>query len=272
MLKKVKIKLKDQGKLITYNANNLVLKPHDMVIVESERGHDSGEVISLVEKSSQDAPKAMKKIIRIMTVKDKEQIDKNKKDVKDIFKTAQKKISERNLDMKLVEAEYSFDRSKIIFYFTAEGRVDFRELVRDLAHMFKARIELKQIGVRDEVKMFGGYGCCGRNLCCAAFLKDFEPVTIRMAKQQNMPLNPEKISGLCGRLMCCLGYEYQTYKEFCKKLPKEGQYIDTPEGKGRVISVHTLKQTVEVELEDERKIEVLLSGEQKSKKDKGKNK
>ncbi len=259
MVKIVKVKLRDQAKPLTYNANNLNLKPHDMVIVETERGQDCAEVVSVVEKNTQDNVKgSVKKILRLMTPQDHEQMANNKKEVKNIYKTTQKKIVERKLDMKLVEAEYSFDRSKIIFYFTAEGRVDFRELVRDLAHLFKARIELKQIGVRDEVKMFGGYGCCGRELCCAAFLKDFEPVTIRMAKQQNMPLNPEKISGLCGRLMCCLGYEYQTYKEFCKKLPKVGQYIETPEGKGRVLSVHTLKQTVLVELEDERKIEVSL--------------
>jgi cell fate regulator YaaT (PSP1 superfamily) len=273
MIKKVKIKFKDQVKLLTYNANNLNLKQHDLVIVEAERGQDCAEVVSVIDKTSQDQTNnKLKKVLRVMTPEDKQQIEKNKKDVKDAFKTAQKKIVERKLEMKLVEAEYSFDRSKIIFYFTAEGRVDFRELVRDLAHLFKARIELKQIGVRDEVKMFGGYGCCGRQLCCAAFLKDFEPVTIRMAKQQNMPLNPEKISGLCGRLMCCLGYEYQTYKEYCKKLPKEGQYIDTPEGKGRVIAVHTLKQTVEIELEDERKIEVSLKHDCERKKEKGKTK
>ncbi|MBU1044648.1 MAG: stage 0 sporulation family protein [Candidatus Omnitrophica bacterium] len=270
MVKIVKVKLKDQVKPVPYNANNLNLNPNDMVIVESERGQDCAEVISVGEKNAQDIKGAVKKVIRLMTPQDHEQMLTNKKEIKAIFKTTQKKIVERKLEMKLVEAEYSFDRSKIIFYFTAEGRVDFRELVRDLAHLFKARIELKQIGVRDEVKMFGGYGCCGRELCCAAFLKDFEPVTIRMAKQQNMPLNPEKISGLCGRLMCCLGYEYQTYKEFCKKLPKEGQYIETPEGKGRVLSVHTLKQTVLVELEDERKIEVSLKSKCAQNQDKGK--
>ncbi|MFH1063012.1 MAG: stage 0 sporulation family protein [Candidatus Omnitrophota bacterium] len=271
MVKTVKVKLKDQVKPLTYNANNLNLNPHDMVIVESERGQDCAEVVSVVEKSSPENMKGLvKKVLRVMTPQDEEQMVNNKKEVKNIFKTTQKKIIERKLEMKLVEAEYSFDRSKIIFYFTAEGRVDFRELVRDLAHLFKARIELKQIGVRDEVKMFGGYGCCGRELCCAAFLKDFEPVTIRMAKQQNMPLNPEKISGLCGRLMCCLGYEYQTYKEFCKKLPKEGQFIETPEGKGRVLSVHTLKQMVLVELEDERKIEVFLENKCPHNQDKGK--
>ena len=222
-----------------------------------ERGIDYGHVISDVERTTAEKIKGViKPVIRVATAQDLEQVVKNAKEIKSVFDSAQKKIQERKLLMKLVKAEYSFDRSKVIFYFTAEGRIDFRELVRDLAHLFKARIELKQIGVRDEVKMFGGYGACGRKLCCAAFLKDFEPVTIRMAKQQNMPLNPEKISGVCGRLMCCLGYEYQTYKEFSKCLPKEGQYIETAEGRGRVISVHTLRQVVDVELEDEHKIEV----------------
>ncbi len=256
-MKIVKVKLRDQGKPVIFNVNNVACKLLDIVIVESERGVNFGQVVSDIEHAAPDTPHAgLKKVVRAATSLDMEQIGKNKQDLKAVFDTAEKKIEERKLNMKLVEADYSFDRSKIVFYFTAEGRVDFRELVRDLAHLFKARIELKQIGVRDEVKMFGGFGCCGRKLCCSAFLKDFEPVTIRMAKQQNMPLNPEKISGLCGRLMCCLGYEYQTYKDFSKKMPKEGQYIETNEGKGKVVSVHTLRQMVLVELEDERKIEV----------------
>ena len=150
--------------------------------------------------------------------------------------------------MKIVDAEYSFDRSKIIFYFTAQGRIDFRDLVKDLAKIFKARIELRQIGVRDEAKLFGGYGCCGRPLCCAKFLKDFEPVTIRMAKDQGLPLNPPKISGVCGRLMCCLSYEYKTYKVLAKDLPREGEKVTTPEGKGKVISVNILKRSVVAEV------------------------
>ena len=159
--------------------------------------------------------------------------------------------------MKLVDVEYSFDRSKFIFYFTAEDRVDFRELVKDLAREFRARIELRQIGVRDEAKIFGGYGPCGRVLCCKSFLKDFEPVTVRMAKDQNLPLNPSKISGVCGRLMCCLGYEYQVYKQFLQGLPKQGETINTKEGKGRVIGVNPLKRTVVVEVGEEgRQIEV----------------
>ncbi|MCG2711900.1 MAG: stage 0 sporulation family protein [Candidatus Omnitrophica bacterium] len=258
-MKIIEVRLRKQGKVINFNTNNIEVKPLDIVIVESERGIDYGFVISEAEHATAEKIKgAIKPIIRVATAHDLEQIAKNRQEIKSVFDTAQKKMHERKLSMKLVEAEYSFDRSKVTFYFTAEGRIDFRELVRDLAHLFKARIELKQIGVRDEVKMFGGYGSCGRNLCCASFLKDFEPVTIRMAKQQNMPLNPEKISGLCGRLMCCLGYEYHTYKEFSKCLPKEGQYIETPEGRGRVIAVHTLKQTVEVELDDERKMEISL--------------
>ncbi|MBU4304129.1 MAG: stage 0 sporulation family protein [Candidatus Omnitrophica bacterium] len=271
-MKIVDVKLRDQGKPVIYNVNNVEVKPPDMVILESERGIDFGQIVSESEHATADASLGgLKRILRVATAQDIEQIARNKREIKDVFDTAQKKIEERALSMKLVEAEYSFDRSKIIFYFTAEGRIDFRELVRDLAHLFKARIELKQIGVRDEVKMFGGYGCCGRQLCCSAFLKDFEPVTIRMAKRQNMPLNPEKISGLCGRLMCCLGYEYQTYKDFSKNLPKEGQYIETKEGKGRVISVHTLKQTVVIEMEDERVVEISFK-DRPLEKEKGENK
>ncbi|MCP4648979.1 MAG: stage 0 sporulation family protein [PVC group bacterium] len=260
-MKIVEVRLREQGKVMFFNRSNIEIKAQDIVIVESERGNDYGHILSDPNQAPERKPEgSVKRIVRVATKEDLEQIEKNRQDVKNVFRTAAKKIEERKLEMKLVEAEYSFDRSKITFYFTAEGRIDFRELVRDLAHMFKARIELKQIGVRDEVKMFGGFGCCGRNLCCAAYLKDFEPVTIRMAKQQNMPLNPEKISGLCGRLMCCLAYEYETYKEFSKCLPREGEYIQTKEGKGRVISVNTIKQEVLVELEDERKVEISFKG------------
>ena len=170
--------------------------------------------------------------------------------------TCQEKIQQHKLEMKLISAEYSFDRSKITFYFTSDGRVDFRELVKDLAKQFKARIELKQIGVRDEAKLLGGFGPCGMKLCCAKFLKSFEPVTIKMAKEQNLPLNPTKISGCCGRLMCCLGYEYQTYKKLMKGMPREGEIIKTKQGKGRVISVNALKRCVTVELEDGRHADI----------------
>jgi len=271
MSKLIEVRLRQQGKIMVFHANNVDFKLQDTVIVESERGLDYGQVVSdTVQLRKKKVEGAIKNILRVVTVVDIEQIKRNKRDTKNVFQTAEKKIAERKLSMKLVEAEYSFDRSKIIFYFTAEGRIDFRELVRDLAYLFKARIELKQIGVRDEVKMFDGYGCCGRRLCCSSFLKDFEPVTIRMAKQQNMPLNPEKISGCCGRLMCCLSYEFQTYKEYSKGMPKEGQYVDTPEGKGRVINVQTLKQKYMVELEDERKIEICLKDKSNKVHEKGK--
>ncbi len=272
MLRVVEVRLREQGKNMMFNAAEVQCKLQDMVIVESERGLDYGLVVSEAESSAGEKPEdPMKKVVRIVTQADLEQIKKNKVEVRNIIDTADKKIVEAKLQMKVVEAEYSFDKTKIVFYFTAEGRIDFRDLVRDLAHIFKARIELKQIGVRDEVKMFGGFGCCGRNLCCVSFLKDFEPVTIRMAKQQNMPLNPEKISGLCGRLMCCLSYEYETYQEFSKTLPKEGEHINTPEGKGRVISVNTLQQRVVVEMEDERKVEICFRNMPKREKDKEKD-
>jgi len=235
------------------------VKVGDYVIVEAERGKEYGQVISEPESVSEaeiEAP--LRKLIRIATRDDLRQIQDNRKKTKEAIDICAKKIAEHNLDMKLVEAEYSFDRTKFIFYFTAGGRVDFRELVKDLARIFKARIELRQIGVRDEAKMFGGYGPCGRVLCCKSFLKDFEPVTVRMAKDQSLPLNPTKISGVCGRLMCCLGYEYKVYKEFLKNLPKQGETINTKEGKGRVINVNPLKRSVVVEVGEEgRQIELV---------------
>jgi len=199
---------------------------------------------------------SVKKVLRIVTDADLKQIQDNRKKAQDASVTCSKKIEEHKLDMKLVGAEYAFDRSKILFYFTAEGRVDFRELVKELAKIFKARIELRQIGVRDEAKILGGFGPCGKELCCCKFLKDFEPVTIRMAKDQNLPLNPPKISGLCGRLMCCLSFEHKHYKEMCKGLPREGERVETPEGKGKVISINILKRKASVLLEDGKLVEV----------------
>lgn len=230
------------------------VKVGDYVIIEAERGREYGQVISepeLVPETEIEAP--LRKVIRVATRDDLRQIQENKKKTKEAMDICAKKIAEHKLDMKLVDAEHSFDRSKFIFYFTAEGRVDFRELVKDLAREFRARIELRQIGVRDEAKIFGGYGPCGRVLCCKSFLKDFEPVTVRMAKDQNLPLNPSKISGVCGRLMCCLGYEYQVYKSLLRGLPKHGETVNTKEGKGRVISVNPLKRSVVVEVGEEGK-------------------
>ncbi|MFH1782795.1 MAG: stage 0 sporulation family protein [Candidatus Omnitrophota bacterium] len=257
MRESVQIRLREAGNILYYNTNNIKPNVSDYVIVEVERGQDYGQVISEIELILEaDLDKPLKNIIRIATKDDMNKIADNKKHIKSVSQTCLKKIKERKLDMKLIDSEYSFDKTKIIFYFTSEGRVDFRELVKDLAHIFKARIELRQIGVRDEARMLGGFGHCGRSLCCASFLKSFEPVTIRMAKEQNLPLNPSKISGCCGRLMCCLGYEYQNYRQYLKNLPKEGDKIKTKEGKGKVISVNALKRKVLVELENGKQIEI----------------
>ena len=258
MAKIIKAKLRESGSVFYYLVGEAIPKLDDYVIVEAERGQDYGRVVSAPEealKEKTDEPP--RKIVRIANPQDLKQIEENKKKIREVFKTCSKKIEEHKLDMKLVEAEYSFDRSKIIFYFTAQGRIDFRNLVKDLAKIFRARIELRQIGVRDEAKLFGGIGCCGRELCCAKYLKVFEPVTIKMAKQQGLPLNPPKLSGACGRLMCCLSYEHKTYKELSKKLPREGDKINTPDGKGKVISVNILKRSAMVEVGQEgKRIEV----------------
>ena len=259
MYEVIQIRLREAGKMGYYSTSGLSLAVGDYIIVEEERGQEYGLVLSDAEvllDADLQSQEPLRKVIRKATQGDLHQIDKNKKKMEEISRTCMRKIQEHRLPMKLVEAEYSFDRSKIIFYFTAEGRIDFRELVKDLAHIFKARIELKQIGVRDEAKMLGGVGPCGRGLCCSKFLKDFEPITIRMAKEQRLPLNPTKISGLCGRLMCCLGYEYQSYKELLKGLPKEGQRVKTKDGAGKVISVNILKRNALVELEDGKQITV----------------
>lgn len=252
----VQVKLRDSNTVSWYKINNLAPKTGDCVIIEAERGKDYGLINS--ETISQDHSSGqMKAVLRVATEADLKQIESNRKKAKDAFNTCQTKITEHKLDMKLVDCEYSFDGSKILFYFTADNRIDFRNLVKDLARIFKARIELRQIGVRDEAKLFGGFGPCGRELCCSKFLKDFEPVTIKMAKEQNLPLNPPKISGLCGRLMCCLSYEHKCYRELSKGLPREGERINTPQGKGRVINVNILCRTVTIETEEGRHVEIV---------------
>jgi len=256
----VQIKLRESGKITYFSASGMRFKVGDHVIIEADRGLDYGQVLSdpeAVQESDLEEP--LRKIIRKANPWDMHQIDKNKNKIKEVMDSCSKKIKERKLAMKLIDAEYSFDRSKIVFYFTAEGRVDFRDLVKDLASAFKTRIELKQIGVRDEAKMLGGLGPCGRALCCATHLKDFEPVTIKMAKEQNLPLNPTKISGLCGRLMCCLGYEYSTYKDLMKGMPREGEIIKTPKGSAKVLSINALKRSATVEFEDGSQAEVPYS-------------
>ena len=231
------------------------IKIGDYCIVEADRGSDYGHVISCgqnITDKIQEEP--TRKIIRIASADDLKQIDENKIKAKEAFNNCQNKIREHKQNMKLVNCEYSFDRGKIIFYFTAESRIDFRELVKDLAKILKARIELRQIGVRDEARLSGGMGACGRQLCCVSFLKDFEPVMIKMAKEQGLPLNPPKISGLCGRLMCCLSYEYATYTELSKGLPREGEHVHIEAEVGKVVSVNKLKRCCMVQFDDGRQI------------------
>lgn len=254
---KIYVRMRESGPISCFKCALTGLKENDVVIIEAERGLDYGYVVIKDTKHfSEKIEIAMQKIIRQATVADLEQIEKNRQSIKSAFDTCLKKIEEHKLDMQLVQAEYSFDKSKLIFYFTSEGRVDFRELVKDLAKIFKTRIELRQIGVRDEAKIFGGYGCCGRELCCVRFLKEFDPITIKMAKEQFLPLNPPKISGICGKLMCCLNFEHATYKELTKDLPREGERITTPEGKGKVVSVNALTRKVTVEIEKGRFVEI----------------
>ncbi len=246
----VQVQLRTAGEIRYFLTGGMKFDVGTKVIVEADRGLEYGEIISPIEKVTDISfgEKPLRKIIRKANPWDEKQIAKNKAKTKDLMKVCERKIREHNLPMKLVDAEYSFDRAKIVFYFTSEARVDFRNLVRDLASIFRVRIELRQIGVRDEARMLGGHGPCGRKLCCMSFLKDFDPVTIKMAKVQNLPLNPSKISGLCGRLMCCLGYEYLSYKESSKGLPKIGKEIRTDHGRGKVIGVNPLKRTVTVDL------------------------
>jgi cell fate regulator YaaT (PSP1 superfamily) len=245
----VKVKLGLGGEEDIFLANGMQFLPGEKVIIESDRGLDCGTVAKPVEQFNELTAigKPLRKVVRKLNPWDHEQLLKNKAKSKELTDICEQKIKERNLPMKLVDAEYSFDRSKIMFYFTSDNRVDFRELVKDLASIFRVRIELKQIGVRDEARMVGGCGSCGKELCCATFLKGFAPVTIKMAKVQNLPLNPAKISGLCGRLMCCLGYEYECYRDLSKGLPKVGKEVKTEQGKGRVLAVNILKRMAVVD-------------------------
>ncbi len=251
------VRLRDSGQIFSCSGIGLTLKEGDLVICEYDRGLDYGRIVSSSQCPLDKAPQEpLKKIIRLVSEDDLKQIEENRIKVKEASCACSKKIEEHKLQMKLVHAEYSFDRSKVIFYFTAEGRVDFRDLVKDLAKVFKARIELRQIGVRDEARLFGGFGPCGRELCCAKFLKDFEPITIKMAREEGLPSNPTKMSGLCGRLMCCLSFEYKSYKILSKGLPRVGERVHIQQGKGRVVSVNVFKRTATVELEGGTQTEV----------------
>ena len=250
MVKVVGVKFKETGKAYFFAPGNFEPACGEAVIVETARGLEYGIVSQTVREISEEEIVApLKELIRIATEQDKIQVEKNKKREKEAFTICEEKILKHKLDMKLVDVEYTFDANKILFYFTAEGRVDFRELVKDLAAVFKTRIELRQIGIRDEAKMLGGLGICGRKLCCSSFLDGFHPVSIKMAKEQGLSLNPTKISGNCGRLMCCLKYEQNCYDEYARIAPSQGAIVMTPNGKGTVQSITMLKGIAKVMLE-----------------------
>ena len=248
MIKVIGVRFRNAGKIYYFSPGNMEIKTGDHVIVETARGIEYGYVVlgsRDVEESKVIQP--LKSVIRMATKDDKNKEQLNRAKEKDAFKICQEKIRKHNLEMKLIDVEYTFDNNKILFYFTADGRIDFRELVKDLASVFKTRIELRQVGVRDETKIVGGVGICGRALCCHSYLTEFIPVSIKMAKEQNLSLNPTKISGVCGRLMCCLKNEEETYEYLNSKLPGIGDYVTTDDGlKGEVQSVNVLRQLVKV--------------------------
>ncbi|MFP7737901.1 stage 0 sporulation family protein [Priestia aryabhattai] len=251
----VGVRFKKAGKIYYFDPGELTIPDGEFVIVETVRGVEFGRVvINKKQVSEHDVVLPLKKVIRIAEQKDRLIVDENKQAAKEAYDVCVQKIQSHDLDMKLVDVEYTFDRNKVIFYFTADGRIDFRELVKDLAAIFRTRIELRQIGVRDEAKLLGGIGPCGRMLCCSTFLGDFEPVSIKMAKDQNLSLNPTKISGLCGRLMCCLKYENDEYETAKEQLPDIGSTIKTSDGSGRVVGLNILERIIQVELSDHEQI------------------
>ncbi|WP_186673310.1 stage 0 sporulation family protein [Sporosarcina sp. BP05] len=252
MYKVVGVRFKKAGKIYYFDPLEYALDEGDYVIVETARGIEYGKVTGRVrEVGENDVVLPLKKIIRPAQTEDLEKVEENRLEAERAFSTGVEKIIEHALEMKLVDVEYTFDRNKIVFYFTAEGRVDFRNLVKDLASIFRTRIELRQIGVRDEAKMLGGIGPCGRMLCCSTFLGDFEPVSIKMAKDQNLSLNPSKISGLCGRLMCCLKYENDDYEEAKALMPDVGTRVQTPEGPGKVVGLNLLERLLQVSIAEQ---------------------
>ena len=248
MIKVIGVRFRTAGKIYFFDPVDFDIKRGAHVIVETARGIEYGTVVGDPKEIEEDrVVSPLKPVLRVATARDIEQEAANKQKEKDAFKICLEKIKKHNLDMKLIDAEYTFDNNKVLFYFTADGRIDFRELVKDLASVFKTRIELRQIGVRDETKILGGIGICGRPLCCHSHLSEFVPVSIKMAKEQNLSLNPSKISGVCGRLMCCLTNEEETYEELNSRLPSNGDRVTTPDGlKGAVQSVNVLRQLVKV--------------------------
>ena len=258
MTRVIGVRFRNVGKIYYFSPKNLEIKSGDHVIVETARGVEYGNVV-LPPRDVEDEKvvQPLKEVIRIANAQDDKKEESNRKREKEAYQICLKKIKEHGLEMKLIDVEYTFDNNKVLFYFTADGRIDFRELVKDLAAIFKTRIELRQIGVRDETKILGGIGICGRALCCHTYLSEFAPVSIKMAKEQNLSLNPTKISGVCGRLMCCLKNEEETYEELNRKLPVVGDRVNTLEGlRGEVQSVNVLRQLVKVivDVDDEKEI------------------
>ncbi len=270
MTKVIGVRFRTAGKIYFFSPGKLEIKIGDKVIVETARGVEFGSVVTGPKEVEDDKiTQPLKSVIRLATEEDKKKEEKNKEKEKEAFKICLEKIQKHGLEMKLIDAEYTFDNNKVLFYFTADGRIDFRELVKDLASVFRTRIELRQIGVRDETKIRGGIGICGRPLCCHTYLSEFAPVSIKMAKEQNLSLNPTKISGVCGRLMCCLTNEEETYEELNSHLPANGDHVTTPEGlRGDVQSVNVLRQLVKVVVtldNDEKEIREYTAAELKFK-------
>ncbi len=258
MTKVIGVRFRTAGKIYYFGPKDIEFKRADHVIVETARGVEYGTVVlPNMEVDDKKITQPLKNVIRKATADDDEREKRNREKEKDAYKVCQEKILKHGLEMKLINAEYTFDNNKVLFYFTADGRVDFRELVKDLAGVFRTRIELRQVGVRDETKILGGMGICGRPLCCHTYLADFAPVSIKMAKEQSLSLNPTKISGICGRLMCCLQNEAEVYEELNRKLPRVGDTVTTPDGlKGEVRETNVLKQLVKVvvEIDDEKEL------------------
>jgi cell fate regulator YaaT (PSP1 superfamily) len=248
MMDIIGVRFKGGGKIYHFSPGDSYAKKGDDVIVETSRGVEMGTVMSVFKQEQRENSRSLKRILRVATPKDLALYKKNQDREKDILETFGKKILEHKLAMKPIDIDCTFDGSKILFYFTADSRVDFRELVKDLAGIYRTRIELRQIGVRDEAKMLGGLGICGRSFCCSSFLSDFRPVSIKMAKEQSLSLNPTKISGTCGRLMCCLQYEQDCYEELIKVTPNIGSFIETADGKGTVVDVNLLTGVLKVKM------------------------
>ncbi|SHH31239.1 Cell fate regulator YaaT, PSP1 superfamily (controls sporulation, competence, biofilm development) [Anaerosphaera aminiphila DSM 21120] len=246
MIDVVGVRFKRNGKIYYFAPNETGAKKNDDVIVETVRGLEYGNIVTVKEIDEDEMQSELKPVIRIATMEDKSRNIDNRNRAKEALIICEQQCKRHSLEMKLINAEYTFDNSKLLFYFTAEGRIDFRELVKDLASIFKTRIELRQIGVRDEAKTIGALGCCGRECCCSSFLSEFTPVSIKMAKDQGLSLNPTKISGVCGRLMCCLKYEQDGYEDILRRMPRVGEIVETERGKGTVVSTYTIQELVKI--------------------------